>query len=430
MLRSLVGSEMCIRDSINAEYGELRSTVLMAASTPVGENASGDLSWLDDDLLAELGVDSSDLSGFRREKKAAIQGTIRRLRSNENFEEMWMALEQDLKDIEDKWRTRFLSSAVEEDPRLKYVLHCTRKSGLPSRVNGEMKCCQMQLAGGAFGAVHTARSKSTNQLMAIKAIRVDSTEFDPKMFQHLSREVFAGFNLMHPCLVKVHEFFLWQSQIHLVLDLVETCDPAKSRCPDLFTYLTVFNDCRPLTEIEAALVVFQASAALLHLEAQLGAIHRDMKPENILVGAGGLREIKVADYGAVRLCYKQSTLQRALTKAVGSEAYRAAEVRSGKYDGKADVYSLGCTMYVCGKVEHYCEGQGNVRVSGWGPGANHLLGRMIRYLPLERCSMREVFDDGWLNEVMEAEDAGLWADVRDATALPTARGTHGGGGGS
>ena len=89
---------------------------------------------------------------------------------------------------------------------------------------------------------------------------------------------------------------------------------------------------------------------------------------------------QVADYGTVRLFYKPSSLRRALTKGVGSPSYRAAEVPSGNYDHKADAYSLGCAMYVCGKMQLYSNNSDTQVIEGWHLCLNYVL-CVHKYLP-------------------------------------------------
>ena len=55
--------------------------------------------------------------------------------------------------------------------------------------------------------------------------------------------------------------------------------------------------------------------------------------QNVMVSSRDLHEVKVADYGLIRLAYKQSSLRRMLTPDVGSKSYKAAEVAAGKFPG-------------------------------------------------------------------------------------------------
>lgn len=262
-----------------------------------------------------------------------------------------------------------------------------------------MQCCHEQLAGGAFGHVHCAVHKQRKTAVAVKAIVAADTKW-----ARLTREVFSGFNVHHPCLVSFHEIFLWNEQVHIVMDLIESCKPELTRCSDLLSYLLIINNNTPLTDHETALVVYQVASALKYLAERLGSIHRDLKPENILVGPAGLTEIKLADYGGIRLCYEESSIKRELTRNVGSPSYMAHEVSTPAYDNSADVYSLGCVAYVCGTIKTY-QSSSSVHLRNWSPEACLLLEMMLKYFAQQRISASELVDHEWLlGHVMQHED--------------------------
>eukprot|EP00658_Telonema_sp_P-2_P008907 TRINITY_DN13373_c0_g3_i1.p1 TRINITY_DN13373_c0_g3~~TRINITY_DN13373_c0_g3_i1.p1 ORF type:complete len:423 (-),score=121.33 TRINITY_DN13373_c0_g3_i1:209-1477(-) len=374
-------------------------------------------SWLDEDLLAELGVDLEDtgtdwIRGIVDKKKlsrssspgaAAMGIELRKVVSDlgETPVELWMALEKDLNDLEVTWKERFFMAVRQQNPREVYQFECSNRDGRdpPQRLGDELFCCKRQLAGGSFGFVHMARCKTTERKVAIKGL-----ECKHAVWQRMCREVFAGFNVKHPCLVKIHEIFLWNQQVHMVMDLVQSSLPLASKSPDLFSFLTLIRNHQPLRDDETALVAYQVASAMEYLVRRLGAIHRDLKPENILVGPGGLVDIKVADYGAIRLCHEESSLSRALTMGVGSKSYMAGEVNStSSYGEAADVWSLGCVMYVCGTISLYRKGE-SLHIPGWGPDLCFLLRRMLDTDPHTRVTADEVLQDPWLlKEVMQHE---------------------------
>eukprot|EP00656_Telonema_subtile_P007297 TRINITY_DN13420_c0_g1_i1.p1 TRINITY_DN13420_c0_g1~~TRINITY_DN13420_c0_g1_i1.p1 ORF type:complete len:305 (+),score=36.22 TRINITY_DN13420_c0_g1_i1:28-942(+) len=252
---------------------------------------SGD-DWLDADFLSELGVNMEDKrihamisprdSTLGRDSKFKMSLELRRALSGhgETPTDLWLALEDDLQDLEGAWKDRFQMSARTINPNEVYSYDCAYDGKHRARlVNDEMYCCKKQLAGGSFGNLHAAQCKKTLKRVAIKSIQCRDT-----VWSRLSREVFSGFNVKHPCLINIHEIYLWDHQVHMVMDLIESCDPHKTRVPDLFSFLTVIRDSQPLNEFEVALVVYQVACAVSYLNQRLGAIHRDLKPENILVG--------------------------------------------------------------------------------------------------------------------------------------------------
>lgn len=369
----------------------------------IKKSSSGDSSvgWLDEDFLRSLGADSSDarFSPWLQSKQPKQLLFSRVAPGTQDPQEVWLQLERDLNGMETQWKDRLMRTAKILDPRGDYQLHCSQQQVGPQRDpdSKEMRCCEFQLGAGAFGCVHSALCQTSQVPVAIKALSLKHIPSDQRVYEHLSREVFCGFNIDHPCLVKMHDVFLWDEHLHLVMELVQSCHP-KCRCPDLFSYLTVVNDHKPLSPNETALVVAQAGSALNHLNVELGAIHRDIKPENILVGRAGLRDVKLCDYGAIRLFHKKSSLRRHLTSNVGTEKYMATEVRGRSYSENVDVYSLGCVFHVCAKVELFVQGQSSVFVPGYPAAACQLLSRMVRYMPQERLSMPDVLQNEWLTQ--------------------------------
>eukprot|EP00656_Telonema_subtile_P046845 TRINITY_DN53445_c0_g1_i2.p1 TRINITY_DN53445_c0_g1~~TRINITY_DN53445_c0_g1_i2.p1 ORF type:complete len:144 (+),score=29.02 TRINITY_DN53445_c0_g1_i2:82-513(+) len=100
-------------------------------------------------------------------------------------------------------------------------------------------------------------------------------------------------------------------------------------------------------------------------------------------------------YGGIRMCYKHSALKRVLTMGVGSPAYMAREVNSTtQYSENADVWSIGCIMYVCGMLQLYVPGA-SLQINDWSAEASFLLKRMLHELPDERIGCGDIVEDPW-----------------------------------
>ncbi|CAI5475029.1 unnamed protein product [Closterium sp. Yama58-4] len=137
----------------------------------------------------------------------------------------------------------------------------------------------------------------------------------------------------HPAIVQLHEVFEDDAGIHLVMDLCDSGD----------LYDEVVRRGR-LPEKESALLFRQIASALAFCHAR-GVMHRDMKPENILLhkqeDASNRLTVKLADFGlAIPLSAGETT--RGIS---GSTFYMAPEVLSGEYGHSADVWSLGVLLF-------------------------------------------------------------------------------------
>jgi len=134
------------------------------------------------------------------------------------------------------------------------------------------------------------------------------------------------------------------------MELVATPASTSGNEPDLMSH---FISNGALTMRQSAKVVHQIADALYYLNTEHSVMHRDLKPDNVLVGAEGFDRIRVADYGHSRMfqvgltdgSVDNATLQ------VGTLGYSAPEVietyGKGTYDARIDVWSLGCIAYMC-----------------------------------------------------------------------------------
>ncbi|GJP30851.1 hypothetical protein CLOM_g7181 [Closterium sp. NIES-68] len=136
-----------------------------------------------------------------------------------------------------------------------------------------------------------------------------------------------------PAIVQLHAVFEDDKAVHLVMDLCDSGD----------LYDEVVRRGR-LPEKESALLFRQIASALAFCHAR-GVMHRDMKPENVLLhkqgDASNRLTVKLADFGlAIPLSAGETT--RGVS---GSTFYMAPEVLSGEYCHSADVWSLGVILY-------------------------------------------------------------------------------------
>ncbi|KAK6914015.1 Protein kinase domain [Dillenia turbinata] len=188
-----------------------------------------------------------------------------------------------------------------------------------------------QLLGrGSFAKVYQARSIADGSIVAIKVIDKEAT-MNASMEPRIIREVAAMRRLQHPNILKIHEVLATKSKIYLVMELATN--------GELFNKIAKRGR---LTESSARRYFQQLVSALIFCH-QNGVVHRDIKPQNLLLDEQG--NLKVSDFGLSALPELHDTI---LHTACGTPAYTAPEVISRRgYDGaKADAWSCGVILFV------------------------------------------------------------------------------------
>lgn len=194
-----------------------------------------------------------------------------------------------------------------------------------------LKRCK--LGQGEFGVVWKAQVKPflKKEVAVKKATWEGMPEIAIKSYQH---EVGVMRKCDHPHVVKYYETFQDKGSFYMVMELCEggtIADNLKlSGGISSFIWST--------RETKAANFMHQCVLALGHCH-QLGIIHRDIKPDNIVIGNDG--EVKIIDFGLSLIRYgKRSKMDTS-----GSEFFQAPEVWSGEYGKECDIWSLGVSFY-------------------------------------------------------------------------------------
>ncbi len=195
-----------------------------------------------------------------------------------------------------------------------------------------------RLGEGGFGQVFKARHQLMNRVVAVKVIRKDRLG-NAEAVRRFQREIRAAAQLSHPNIITAYDAALVGDTYLLVMEFVAGVD--LKRLVELRG---------PLPVPEACGYVRQAALGLQHAQ-ENGLVHRDIKPANLLLAArGGV--VKILDMGLARLRDLRDNDQTPpeLTQdgaVMGTPDYMAPEQSLGSHDVdiRADLYSLGCTLF-------------------------------------------------------------------------------------
>ncbi len=193
-----------------------------------------------------------------------------------------------------------------------------------------------RIGSGGMAIVYKATDMKLDRIVTLKIMREEHIE-DRKFIQRFNVEARAAAKLNHPNIVKIYDVGRHKDIYYIVMEYIDGVT-----LKDLIMARGMF------TQEEVLGVAIQITSALGHAhENQI--IHRDVKPQNILVNVDG--EVKVADFGiATTITAKTAKLEE---NTVGSVHYFSPEqARGSKLDEKSDIYSIAITMYemTCGEV--------------------------------------------------------------------------------
>lgn len=185
----------------------------------------------------------------------------------------------------------------------------------------------IELVGeGSFGKVYKGRRKYTGQTVAMKFIMKHGKS--EKDIQNLRQEIEILRKLKHENIIEMLDSFESEQEFCVVTEFAQG---------ELFEILED-DKCLPEEQVQA--IAKQLVRALHYLHSNR-IIHRDMKPQNILIGAGSV--VKLCDFGFARAMSTNTVVLRSIK---GTPLYMAPElVREQPYNHTADLWSLGVILY-------------------------------------------------------------------------------------
>lgn len=191
------------------------------------------------------------------------------------------------------------------------------------------------IGAGGMGAVYLCEHTLMKRLVALKVLPVEKLEDQSGSLERFHREARAVAALDHPNIVRAYDIDQHEKLHFLVMEYV-----------DGNSLQEIIARHGPMDPVRAAHYIAQAAVGIQHAH-ELGMVHRDIKPGNLLLDRTGV--IKVLDMGLARFFNKPAdsvTEKYDQNCVLGTADYLAPEQAvSNNVDIRADVYSLGGTMY-------------------------------------------------------------------------------------
>jgi eukaryotic-like serine/threonine-protein kinase len=187
------------------------------------------------------------------------------------------------------------------------------------------------LGAGGMGMVYKALDRELGETVAVKTLRPEFMDADPNALDRFRSEIRLARRISHRNVVRTHDIGEVEGLYYITMEFVEG-----SSLKDLIVS-------RGRLPAAAVVSIGKQLCRALDVAHEAGVIHRDIKPQNMVVEADGT--LKVMDFGIARLQSKSDGHTRA-GMVVGTPEYMSPEqLRGDELDGRSDLYSAGAVLY-------------------------------------------------------------------------------------
>lgn len=189
------------------------------------------------------------------------------------------------------------------------------------------------LGAGGMGMVYKALDQALGEPVAVKTLRPDFLHTDPTAVDRFKSEIRLARKISHRNVVRTHDLGEAEGMLFITMELVEG-----RTLKDLI-------HSRGRLPAQAVLPIAKQLCRALEVAHEAGVIHRDIKPQNLVVEPDGV--LKVMDFGIARLTSGSSGMTQA-GMVVGTPEYMAPEQLLGDdVDPRVDIYAAGAVFYEC-----------------------------------------------------------------------------------
>ncbi len=214
------------------------------------------------------------------------------------------------------------------------VAHAVQQVGItPGQRFAQRYEVKEVLGVGGMGMVFKAVDSELGEVIAIKTLKQELLSQDATALERFKSEIRLARRISHRNVVRTHDLGESAGVYYITMEYVEG------------TTLKELVRRRGRLPVSATLTVAKQLCRALEVAHEQGVIHRDIKPQNMVVEPDGV--LKVMDFGIARLAKRQSGMTEQ-GMVVGTPEYMAPEQLMGQdIDARADIYAAGCVIYEC-----------------------------------------------------------------------------------
>jgi serine/threonine protein kinase len=188
-----------------------------------------------------------------------------------------------------------------------------------------------------MGVVYKARDRQLGEAVAIKVLRPELGSLDPTVLERFKQELRLARRITHRNVVRTYDLGETGGTYYITMELVRG------------TTLATFIREAGRLDVPATLTIGKQLCRALEVAHEEGIVHRDIKPQNLLVDPAGF--LKVMDFGIARLAERRTESGQALTAVgvvVGTPQYMAPEQLFGEpIDQRTDLWAAGAVLFEC-----------------------------------------------------------------------------------